>query len=368
MKILKTWQAFNENRQAAWGAGSFNNDRSANAAAGGAPQQPNDPRLTTDAFDRMKSNIAMGQLKMQQITKQVFKDGGWGMKITNNLDLEKLKIIHMFRDENSNTLDLFIEFKFKENDTTYFGKFSNWGGFNNMTFKSNFLTSSTIYNKKVEAILKRIILKWFEPELGDYKLINKKCRTWDSMGDLYELKENARIKVIDVQLENSKPMIHIKIGDKFRYITDIDYWFFKWWFEKIKPVEKKFESVSHQGPPKLTISDPIVENAMDLIAKLYDVKQSHDIGKDVLEYQNIIKMLNNTTGLNFELPQKLEHALILMKLFEEDENLSMEENDDILTMSIEEFRKILQNISTRYYLRIHGDLDNLIKTGIFDGN
>ena len=362
MKIIKTWQVFNENRQAAWGAGSFNNDRSANAAAGGAPQQPNDPRLTTDAFDRMKSNIAMGQLKMQQITKQVFKDGGWGMKNTNDLDLEKLKIIHLFRDENSSSIDLFIEFKFKENDTTYFGKFSNWGGFNNVTFKSNFLTSSTIYNKKVEAILKRILLKWFEPDLGDYKLINKKCRTWDSMGDLYELKENARIKVIDVQLENSKPMIHIKIGDKFRYITDVDYWLFKWWFEKIKTVEKKFENYrASQGPPPTHIKDSTVENAMNLITKLYDVE-------DITEHQNIIKELNELTGLFFEVPQTLDQSLILMRLFEEDENLSMEENDDILNMSFDEFKKILQNIATRYYLKIHGNLDNLIKTGIVDGD
>lgn len=362
---MKHLKKYNESAQQ-WGGGSFNNDRSANAAAGGAPQQPNDPRLTTDAFDRIKSNIAMGQLKMQQLTKQIFKDTGWGSKITNNLDLEKLKVIHLKKDDNTNTLDLFIEFKFKENDQTYFGKFSNWGSFNNVIFKSNFLTSSTIYNKKVEAILKRTILKWFEPELGDYKLINHICRTWDSMGDMYQLKQNARIKVIDVQLENTKPMIHLKVGEEFRYITDIDYWYFKWWFDKIKPVKeeikekivKKFES---HGPPNLSIKDKNVELATDIISSLYTT-----LGKDILEFQKIVKELNDLTGISFEIPQDVKQAVILMRLFEEDENLAMEENDDLLEMTFDELKRHLKNIATTYYLKIHGNLDNLFKTGIFD--
>jgi hypothetical protein len=366
MKRLKNWQSFNENN-ARWGFGSFNNDRSANSAAGGAPQQPNDPRLTSDAFDRMRANIAMGQLKMQQITKQVFKDTGWGMKITNNLDLEKLKIIHLFKDENSNTIDLFIEFKFRENDTTYFGKFSNWGAFNNVIFKSNFLTQSEIYNKKVEAVLKRTILKWFEPALGDYKLINTSCRTWDSMGNLFFLKENVRIKVIDVQLENTKPMIHLKIGDKFRYITDADYWYFKWWFVKIEKVEEKVKKITEnnlhaQFKHSTTYDDYDVEKIVALICSLFEIYTSNPKRLELI--QEIVKKINFETGLSFEIPQSIDQANILLILLEEHDQLF--DNDDFKSLNFKLLISILQNISNIFYLKIHGNLDNLMKTGIFN--
>jgi len=236
MKI-KNWKEFtiNENQQAAWGAGPFNGSQPT-SLTGGSPIQPNDPQLTTDGFDRQKSNIINAQLKLGQMTQNIFKQGVSSQVI--DLELEKLKILSIEKNQ-SGGCDILLEFKFKDYDQkeTYFGKFSNWGAFNNTSFKTNFKSDSLIFNKKVEAILKKAMLKWFEPELGDYRLLNDVARVYDNMGAVYELKEGARVKVVNVQLENTKPMIHMKVGKNYRYLTDLDYWFFNWWFEKI-PTKK----------------------------------------------------------------------------------------------------------------------------------
>lgn len=234
MKRVKSWKAFkiNENRQSAWGSGPFNGSQPT-SLIGGSPIQPNDPQLTTDAFDRLKSNIINSQLKLGQLTQNIFNQVSTPKSVAD-LKLEKLNILSIEKNE-SGGIDLLIEFKFENFDQkeNYYGKFINWGAFNNTTFKTTFASANVIFNKKVEAILKRTLMKWFEPELGDYRMMKSQCRTYDNMGTVYELKEGARIKVVNVQLENAKPMIHMKVGKNWRYLTDLDYWFFKWWFEKI---------------------------------------------------------------------------------------------------------------------------------------
>lgn len=238
MKNVKTWKVFNEGNQATWGLGPYNGSQPT-SIAGGSPIQPNDPKLTTDAFDRMKSNIINSQYRLGQITQNVFKNVG-NIRPVPNLELEKLKVLGIDRNE-SNGIDLLIEFKFKDFDKmpTYFGKFFNWGSQNTISsFKTNFTSTSVIFNKKVEALLKKTLNKWFEPETGDYRLNNDMVRVFDNIGTIYELKKGAKVTVINVQLENTKPMIHVKVGKNYRYITDSDYWFFKWWFEQI-PVKKK---------------------------------------------------------------------------------------------------------------------------------
>lgn len=232
MKRVKTWNKFNESNQAAWGLGPFNGVEPT-SIAGGSPIQPNDPKLTTDAFDRMKSNIVNSQMRLGQITQNIFKNTSTSQTV--DLELEKLKILSIVKNE-SGGIDVLIEFKFKDFDKmpSYFGKFINWG-MQNMynSFKTNFSSASTVFNKKVEAILRKTLNKWFEPEIGEYRLNKDTVRIYDSSGIVYELKQGARVKVVNIQLENTKPMIHMKVGKNWRYLTDLEYWFFKWWFEKI---------------------------------------------------------------------------------------------------------------------------------------
>lgn len=236
IKKFKNFQ-LNEGQQQAWGGGPFNG-ASATGLTGGAPQQPNDPQLTTDAFDRMKSNTMNAQYRLAQITQNVFKTGGIN-KAAETMKLDKLKVLGIQKNS-SGGIDLLIEFKFDDYEEVSFGKFTNWGAYNNISFKSNFLGQSTVFNKKIEAIIKKALQKWFQPEIGEYRLIYPMVRIYDNMGTVYELKEGARVKVMNVQLENEKPMIHMKVGKNWRYLTDLDYWFFNWWFEKIP--EKKASS------------------------------------------------------------------------------------------------------------------------------
>ena len=170
------------------------------------------------------------QYRLAQITQNVFKSGG-GPKVAETMKLDKLKILSIDKNE-SNSIDLLIEFKFDDFDNASFGRFTNWGA-NNSRFKSKFLGNSMVFNKKIEAIIKKALFKWFQPEPGEYRLLHPMCRLYDNMGVVYELKEGAKVKVAGVQLENEKPMIHLKVGKTWRYMTDLDYWFFNWWFEKI---------------------------------------------------------------------------------------------------------------------------------------
>lgn len=231
MKRVKNWQKFNENQQAAWGAGAFTG-MSSTSLTGGSTIQPNDPQLTTDTFDRAKSNNMNAQIRLSQITQNVFKNGGIN-KVAEMLDLTKLKVLSINKNY-SGGIDLLIEFCFEPYEENFFGQFINWGAYNNTTFKSKFLGTSVIFNKKVEAILKQALMKWFEPEIGEYRLLNDECRVYDNSGTVYFLKEGARVKVMNVQLENGTPMIHMKVGKNWRYVTDLDYYFFNWWFEKLK--------------------------------------------------------------------------------------------------------------------------------------
>jgi len=56
------------------------------------------------------------------------------------MKLDKLKVLSIDKNE-SNSIDMLIEFKFEDYDDISFGKFTNWGA-NNCSFKSKFFNSS----------------------------------------------------------------------------------------------------------------------------------------------------------------------------------------------------------------------------------
>ena len=118
---IKTWQVFNEaSTMASFGGGPFTG-ANPTALSSGSPVQPNDPQLTTDAYDRIKNSINANQITLQRMTQSIFKNNNLNGKVgkyTNELDLKELKILQMFRNQ-AGSLDVSIEFKFEGFEETY---------------------------------------------------------------------------------------------------------------------------------------------------------------------------------------------------------------------------------------------------------
>lgn len=157
-------------------------------------------------------------------------------------DIDKysgFKILRIFRNE-SLYIDVYISFMFE--DEEFFGVFNNY----NQPYVKNMLKSEMFKRPDFDYINHEYILKvsnyirnkldnWFRPEEGIYKCLKDDCHVRNKMGQNVKLKQNSTYNIIGSSInKDSKPYVIIIINDEEYRLVNNDYYYFNYWFEKIK--------------------------------------------------------------------------------------------------------------------------------------
>lgn len=229
IRNFKGWKALHENKYA-----ELNGISTATDIHGGSLDQPTNPRTSMDAHDRFSNYSQQQHSQLVSMLHQIFPNANIDSS-SLELDLKELTIQRIYKKENGG-IDIYIEYKLDEEYAH--GVFYNWGG---DTYQIRFKTTlfdnfnlNYIFKRKLEGILKKTLQKWFIPEEGEYTLLKDELPVWDEYGNKPVLKKGNKIKVVKITRKDLKPNIHIIHNDKNYWITDEDYYFFKYWFVPVK--------------------------------------------------------------------------------------------------------------------------------------
>jgi len=193
----------------------------------------------TDFYARQSGLIA----NLAQVTKNIRNQSNSIYKdydpFLEDIDLFKnIKILRIFENNNLK-LDVFISFNYDNNE--YFGALKNFNGLSKPKFESELFYEpeyqyrfDSEYKLKLSNFFYKKLEKWFIPEKGFYKNLKPNNRVKDTMGKLYEMKNEQIIEVLGYNISNdNNPYLIIKVKDKTYHIENNDYYYFKWRFEKM---------------------------------------------------------------------------------------------------------------------------------------
>lgn len=205
--------------------------------------QPNDPSMTTDAWDRHKNNIMNAQNRLGDVLRSIFDTTPSQFIGAKDLDLklENLKINRMYRN-NTGGVDIYLEYVFEHDvDTLHNGVFRNWGSNYKPKFTSK-LTESNLdkmANIKITGLMKHTLEKWFQPAKGEYVLLNDSVDVWTDLGTKYSLQQGDRVTIEQIELTSDRPVMHLTREHKHYKLRNLDFWYFNWWFEPVKKANLK---------------------------------------------------------------------------------------------------------------------------------
>lgn len=181
-----------------------------------------------------KTNIMSNWYEMTTFLHSIVKD--YTDKIGYDKDeeviLTDITIIKIAPSNSGNSINMYIKFKY--NDLELFGKWVNWGLENTLGYqficqplKDNIHEELWI---KITGKLKKIISEFLKPKAGIYKMITKELVIYSELGQISRLHKNDIIEVI--WSDNNKIKFNYK--DKKWQINTPVYWWFNWYFDKIK--------------------------------------------------------------------------------------------------------------------------------------
>jgi len=156
-----------------------------------------------------------------------------------DLDLFKnLKILRIFENNNLK-LDVFLSFQYDENE--YFAAYRNFNGLIRPKLESELFYEpeyqyrfDNAYKLKLSNFFYKKLEKWFIPEKGLYKNMKNENRVKDTMGKLYEMNADQTVEVLGYNMNSdNKPYVIIKVKDHTYHVEGNNYYYFKWWFEKL---------------------------------------------------------------------------------------------------------------------------------------
>lgn len=152
-----------------------------------------------------------------------------------------MKINRMYRNA-SGSVDIYLEYIFEHApDKIYNGVFRQWGG----NYKTKFVSELTetshdkMGNTKVIGILTKSLEKWFKPLKGKYMLLQDQVGVWTALGEKIDLVAGDVVEVKRVQSTNYKPTVVLESKGESYKLSNLDYWYFNWWFEPFKTPKLK---------------------------------------------------------------------------------------------------------------------------------
>lgn len=203
----------------------------------GGSIQPKDPNLSFDAWDMHKNNMRDRMSRLSDLMSNIFATTN--MSFSNNLEeiIQDITIVRIFKNNNG-LLNIYLKFFYDEE--IFYGVYKDWGNIREPIFISKILNIPGIAGNKenqikIENVIKQILTEWFIPETGEYRAL-KDVNVRDWMGNICTIPKGGKIYITDVITEDDSPEIELEYSKKYYKITNLDYYYFHWWFN---PEEKR---------------------------------------------------------------------------------------------------------------------------------
>lgn len=193
-----------------------------------------DPKLSTDAFDKHQDKVRLAMSRINDILKNIKGTTAYSQLRSKlaleNQDIQNLKIIRILK--NGISYDVYIKFVVDEEE--YYGVVSDVIGvntkFNSEMFKDFNLFQPIEWIIKTKGVVIKTIKEWLKPLPGQYKLINDEVICYSTETGR-QLKMNAGIEVELVRAYPDK--ILVRYNSDTYALTGDNFIYFNWWFEKI---------------------------------------------------------------------------------------------------------------------------------------
>jgi hypothetical protein len=180
-----------------------------------------------------KKNSLQQWYYVNALTQYLFPDGIQayvnGKNSVQEIEIDKLTILKMVPLNIGIGFNLYIKFNIGEAEI--FGKFEKFG----LELKPKFICTE-IEKLKIEDRIRitgkiwNHILNWFKIKPGIYKTIMKEVNVFNELGQLKTVFENNIIEVI----YSDNDIIKFKLENNTHIIKKPTYYWFNWYFEKIK--------------------------------------------------------------------------------------------------------------------------------------
>jgi hypothetical protein len=147
-----------------------------------------------------------------------------------------LTILRINENENL-TLDVYISFKFDNNE--YFGVFKKFNWIDRGSLKTDLYTDTEYryidetYQIKLDNYLYQILVNWFKPKQTKYISLKENLSVRDNMGSKFLLPKDSIIEVISANVDkDSNSFIKFNYAGEKYVINKNDYYYFNYWFDE----------------------------------------------------------------------------------------------------------------------------------------
>lgn len=197
--------------------------------------QPNDPNLSFDAYDKHIDSVRMANIRLNQIIASLIQNGQVYNRredrIIDRQEISNLVIQRMYNND-GNDIDVYIQFEIAEKE--YFGVIKNFifdPKLNTEAFRDPDLILTKEWVIRTRGLIIKAIKSWLNIEPGTYKALKEIYTTCNLTGSLYKIKKNSEIKVLRCFDEK----IIADIGNNIQSTIDgKNFYYFNYFFQKIE--------------------------------------------------------------------------------------------------------------------------------------
>ena len=196
-----------------------------------------DPTLSVNAFDRHEDSIRVGMSRINNLMKSLSNSSAYRSlksKLTfENQKPTNIKILRIL----PNNVDYNAYLSIVINEMEYDGVIKNLlnknASFNSNIFKSENLVQSEEWEIRLKGMIIESVKKWLNIIPNKYTILNEKiiC-TNNKTGSLKTLSKGNTVEVIKTSINENK--ITIKFDNEDYNLTNENFIYFNYWFEKVK--------------------------------------------------------------------------------------------------------------------------------------
>ena len=197
--------------------------------------QVDDPKLSTNAFDKHEDLVRQAISRIGQLQGSLMGSAAYRtLKSKLALEDQEIKEMTVIRIVKNNNLNYDVFIKFKIEDEEYWGVIKDVLGnaeFKSEVFKDHDLIQTKEWVIKLKGLVIKNIKSFLKPQFGKFKslLDDIVCYSLET-GKMLKMKKGSEIEVLKsydnkiiFEYENDK---YALTGDNFIY--------FNWWFDKIE--------------------------------------------------------------------------------------------------------------------------------------
>lgn len=201
-----------------------------------ASMHVDDPRLSTNAFDKHQDGIRAALSRVNDILHSLSGTDAYsalrGKLALEDQDVKSMKILRILKSNNIN-YDAYVSFVIAEEE--YWGVIKNIlspnAELSSEVFKDYDLYQAKEWVIKIKGLIIKTIKEWLKPEPGKYKLLNEEVICYSvETGKQLKMEKGIEIELI----RSYSDRIYIRVDSDTYNLTGENYIYFNWWFQKIE--------------------------------------------------------------------------------------------------------------------------------------